>query len=162
MPAWESPEKEATGGDTVGLPTSAEVEPLPTMLPTGRRQIEPGEVLGVQTHPGVERAGKKVVLVGTVSVIWTPPTPSELALEAVRVKVRGEPGTAVPEAVKVVAQIASAAKRVLGLRTINPVVCEFICGACNSLDEYSAYLSASQYMSESLGSSQLSVQVAQG
>lgn len=71
----------------------------------------------------------------------------------------GREVTAAPEAVKVVAQIASAAKRVLGLRTINAVVCEFICGACNSLDEYSAYLSASQYMAESLGSSQLSVQV---
>ena len=42
---------------------------------------------------------------------------------------------------------------------INPVVCEFICGACNSLDEYSAYLSASQYLAERLGSPQLSVQV---
>jgi carboxyl-terminal processing protease len=71
----------------------------------------------------------------------------------------GRDVAAVPEAVKVVATIAAAAKRVLGMRTINPVVCEFICGACNSLDEYSAYLSASQYMSESLGSSQLSVQV---
>jgi C-terminal peptidase prc len=60
----------------------------------------------------------------------------------------------------VVATIAAAAKRVLGLRTINAVLCEFICGACNSLDEYSAYLSASQYMAESLGSPQLSVQVA--
>lgn len=67
---------------------------------------------------------------------------------------------AAPEAVKVVATIAAAAKRVLGLRTINAVLCEFICGACNSLDEYSAYLSASQYMAESLGSPQLSVQVA--
>jgi hypothetical protein len=71
----------------------------------------------------------------------------------------GRDVSAVPEAVKVVATIASAAKRALGLRTVNPVVCEFVCGACNSLDEYSAYLSASQYMSESLGSSQLSVQV---
>jgi hypothetical protein len=67
---------------------------------------------------------------------------------------------AAPEAVKVAATIAAAAKRVLGLRTINAVICEFICGACNSLDEYSAYLSASQYMAESLGSPQLSVQVA--
>jgi C-terminal processing protease CtpA/Prc len=65
----------------------------------------------------------------------------------------GTPG----EAVKVVAAIGAAAKRMLGMRTINPVVCEFICGACNSLDEYSAYLSASQYLAESAGSPQLSV-----
>lgn len=71
----------------------------------------------------------------------------------------GRDVVAAPEAVKVVATIAAAAKRVLGLRAINPVVCEFICGACNSLDEYTAYLSASQYMAESLGSPQLSVQV---
>lgn len=63
------------------------------------------------------------------------------------------------EAVKVVSAIAVAAKKVLGLRAINPVVCEFICGACNSLDEYSAYLSASQYLAEGYGSPQLSVQV---
>jgi hypothetical protein len=63
------------------------------------------------------------------------------------------------EVVKVVAAIGSAAKRLLGLRAINPVVCEFICGACNSLDEYSAYLSASQYLAEGYGSPQLSVQV---
>jgi hypothetical protein len=63
------------------------------------------------------------------------------------------------EAVKVVAAIGSAAKRLLGMRALNPVVCEFICGTCNSLDEYSAYLSASQYLAESYGSPQLSVQV---
>jgi len=61
------------------------------------------------------------------------------------------------EAVKVVHAIGAAAKKALGLRTINPVVCEFICGACNSLDEYSSYLSASQYLAESAGSPQLSV-----
>jgi Peptidase family S41 len=61
------------------------------------------------------------------------------------------------ESVKVVAAIGAAAKRLLGMRTINPVVCEFVCGACNSLDEYSAYLSASQYLAESAGSPQSSV-----
>ena len=66
---------------------------------------------------------------------------------------------AADEAVKVVAAIGSAAKRLLGMRAVNPVVCEFICGACNSLDEYSAYLSASQYLAESYGSPRLSVQV---
>ena len=61
------------------------------------------------------------------------------------------------EAVKVVHAIGAAAKKLLGMRTINPVVCEFVCGACNSLDEYSAYLSASQYLAEGMGSPQLSV-----
>jgi hypothetical protein len=56
------------------------------------------------------------------------------------------------EALAVVAQIAAESRRLLDLRTTNPVVCEFICGACNCLDEYSAYLSASQYMAESAGS----------
>jgi len=67
--------------------------------------------------------------------------------------------TSTDEAVKVVAAIGAAAKRVLALRAINPVVCEFVCGACNSLDEYSAYLSASQYLAEGFGSPQLSVHV---
>ena len=58
-----------------------------------------------------------------------------------------------------VAEIGGLAKRHLGMRSINPVVCEFICGACNSLDEYSAYLSASQYMAESASSAQMSVHV---
>ena len=48
------------------------------------------------------------------------------------------------QAVEVVAEVASASKRVLGLREVNPVVLEFICGACNSLDEYSSYLPAEQ------------------
>lgn len=65
----------------------------------------------------------------------------------------------VDEAVRVVSMIAAAAKERLGMRRLNPVVCEFICGACNSLDEYSAYLSASQYLSETYGSPQLSVHV---
>ena len=63
------------------------------------------------------------------------------------------------QAVEVVAEICAASKRVLGLRAINPVVCEFICGACNSLDEYSAYLSAGQYLAESSASPQMSVNV---
>jgi C-terminal processing protease CtpA/Prc len=63
------------------------------------------------------------------------------------------------EAMLAVAQIGNESKRLLRLRTINPVVCEFICGACNCLDEYSAYLSASQYMAESAGSPQPSVHV---
>jgi Peptidase family S41 len=63
------------------------------------------------------------------------------------------------QAFELVAEIGATSKRLLGLRTINPVVCEFICGACNCLDEYSSYLSASQYMVESAGSHQMSVHV---
>ena len=62
------------------------------------------------------------------------------------------------QAVEVVAEIGSAAKRMLGLRAVNAVVGEFICGACNSLDEYSAYLSAGQYLADSSGGSQSSVE----
>lgn len=56
--------------------------------------------------------------------------------------------TTTKQALEFVAEIGSASKRLLGLRTINPIVCEFICGACNSLDEYSAYLSAGQFLAE--------------
>jgi carboxyl-terminal processing protease len=62
------------------------------------------------------------------------------------------------EAVALVAEIGARSKELLKIRTINPVVCEFICGACNSLDEYSAYLSASQYMAEGSVSSRSSVE----
>jgi hypothetical protein len=51
----------------------------------GSRQTEPAPALGVQAQPGLEREAEKVVLGGTVSTNWTPPTPVELALEAVRV-----------------------------------------------------------------------------
>ncbi len=61
------------------------------------------------------------------------------------------------QAVEVVAEIGAASKRQLGIRTLNPIICEFICGACNSLDEYSAYLSAGQYLADSSASAQLSV-----
>ena len=49
----------------------------------------------------------------------------------------GRDVTNVRQAVEVVAEVASASKRHLGLRAVNVVVLEFICGACNSLDEYS-------------------------
>jgi len=61
------------------------------------------------------------------------------------------------QAFELVAEIGATSKRLLGMRTINPVVCEFICGACNCLDEYSGYLSASQYMAETSSASQMSV-----
>ena len=63
------------------------------------------------------------------------------------------------QAKEAVAQIAATSKRELGIRAVNPIVCEFICGACNSLDEYSAYLSAGQYLAESSASLQMSVNV---
>jgi C-terminal peptidase prc len=65
----------------------------------------------------------------------------------------------VQQAVELVGGIAAATKRSLGMRTVNPVVCEFICGACNSLDEYTAYLSAGQYLAESASLPQMSVNV---
>ena len=69
----------------------------------------------------------------------------------------GREVSAALQAKEIVAAIGIESKRTLGLRTINPIVCEFICGACNSLDEYSAYLSAAQYLAESAASPQLSV-----
>lgn len=63
------------------------------------------------------------------------------------------------QAVEVVADIGATSKRQLGVRTLNPIICEFICGACNSLDEYSAYLSAGQYLADSSAAAQLSVNV---
>jgi hypothetical protein len=63
------------------------------------------------------------------------------------------------QAKEVVTAIGIEAKRVLGIRAINPVVCEFICGACNSLDEYSAYLSAGQYLADSASLPQMSVSI---
>jgi Peptidase family S41 len=71
----------------------------------------------------------------------------------------GREVTTPSQAFELVAEIGATSKRLLGLRSINPVVCEFICGACNCLDEYSAYLSASQYMAESAGPHQMSVHV---
>ncbi len=47
----------------------------------------------------------------------------------------------VPEAVALVKQIATTAKRDLQIDKTSVVVLEFIAGACNSLDEYTSYLS---------------------
>ena len=63
------------------------------------------------------------------------------------------------QAVEMAVEIGAASKRQFGFRTLNPVICEFICGACNSLDEYSAYLSAGQYLADSSASAQMSVHV---
>ncbi|WP_020475127.1 S41 family peptidase [Zavarzinella formosa] len=65
----------------------------------------------------------------------------------------------VRQAVEVVAEVASASKRVLGLRSVNAVVLEFICGACNSLDEYSAYLPANQLTGEDTEFSRSTIEV---
>lgn len=52
--------------------------------------------------------------------------------------------TTLREAQEVLGEVASVAKRELGMRSGNAVILEFICGACNSLDEYSAYLNDTQ------------------
>ncbi len=65
----------------------------------------------------------------------------------------------VRQAVEVVAEVASASKRLLGLRSVNVVVLEFICGACNSLDEYSAYLPANQLAADDANLSQSTVEL---
>jgi len=71
----------------------------------------------------------------------------------------GREVTSPRQACDLVAEIGATSKRALGIRTINAVVCEFICGACNCLDEYSSYLSASQYMTDLTGPHQMSVHV---
>ena len=45
------------------------------MLPTARRQREPGPVAG-QNHPAELAPASKVVLSGTTSEIWMPPMPT--------------------------------------------------------------------------------------
>lgn len=63
------------------------------------------------------------------------------------------------QAVEVVAEVGAASKRLLGFRSVNAVVLEFICGACNSLDEYSSYLSGGQLASEEAEFSQSTVEL---
>lgn len=63
------------------------------------------------------------------------------------------------QAVEVVAEIAAAAKRMLGMRSVNAIVLEFICGACNSLDEYSSYLSDRQIEPEEGDLSQATIEL---
>lgn len=57
------------------------------------------------------------------------------------------------QAVEVVAALGAESRRALGFRAINPVVCEFICGACNALDEHSAFVSGFQLKGEAAGRS---------
>jgi C-terminal processing protease CtpA/Prc len=54
----------------------------------------------------------------------------------------------VPDAVELLKQIAATAKRDLHLSKTSAVVLEFIGGACNSLDEYTSYLSPSDLAAE--------------
>jgi carboxyl-terminal processing protease len=63
----------------------------------------------------------------------------------------------VPDAVELLKQISATAKRDLHLNKTSVVVLEFIGGACNSLDEYSSYLSPSELAAESASMSEASV-----
>lgn len=67
--------------------------------------------------------------------------------------------TTIRQAVEVVAEVGAASRRVLNLRAVNPVVAEFICGACNSLDEFSSYLAGPQYTMEPAGPPARTVEV---
>ncbi len=63
----------------------------------------------------------------------------------------------VPEAVELVKQIAATAKRDVHINKTSCVVLEFIAGACNSLDEYTSYLSPLELQVESRSLAELSV-----
>lgn len=54
----------------------------------------------------------------------------------------------VADAAELVKQVAAAAKRDLHIAKTSVVVLEFIAGACNSLDEYTAYLSPAELAAE--------------
>ena len=54
----------------------------------------------------------------------------------------------VPDAVQLVRQIATTARRDLQIAQTSVIVLEFIGGACNSLDEYTSYLSPADLMAE--------------
>jgi hypothetical protein len=63
----------------------------------------------------------------------------------------------VTEAVGLVKQIGVSAKNELGVNQISVVVLEFISGACNSLDEYTSYLSPAELALETHSNSEPSV-----
>ena len=63
----------------------------------------------------------------------------------------------VPDVVELVKTIAATAKRDLQMNKTSVVVLEFIGGACNSLDEYTAYLSPSELAAEMGSGSESSV-----
>jgi hypothetical protein len=57
------------------------------------------------------------------------------------------------QAVEIVSAISAQSRDTLKLRSIHPVVCEFICGACNSLDEHSSFVSGFAVKPETPGRS---------
>lgn len=63
----------------------------------------------------------------------------------------------VPDAVDLVKAIAATAKRDLHLTKTSVIVLEFVGGACNSLDEYTSYLSPADLAAESRMGSEASV-----
>jgi hypothetical protein len=63
----------------------------------------------------------------------------------------------VADAVTLVKQIATTAKRDLQIEKTSVVVLEFIAGACNSLDEYTSYLSPGDLIAETRMDGELSV-----
>ena len=54
----------------------------------------------------------------------------------------------VKQAQAVLGELCMAARRTLKIAAFAPVVLEFVCGACHSLDEYSAYLTAGDYLAD--------------
>lgn len=67
------------------------------------------------------------------------------------------PVETVPDAVELLKQVATTAKRDLHITRTSVVVLEFIGGACNSLDEYTSYLSPGDLAAESRNSMEASV-----
>jgi len=57
------------------------------------------------------------------------------------------------QAVEIVSAVAAQSRDTLKLRSIHPIVCEFICGACNSLDEHSSFVSGFATKPEAAGQS---------
>ena len=67
------------------------------------------------------------------------------------------PVETVPDAVELLKQVAATAKRDLNLNKTSVIVLEFVGGACNSLDEFSSYLSPADLAAESRGMADASV-----
>jgi hypothetical protein len=63
----------------------------------------------------------------------------------------------VADAVALLKQLAVTAKRDLRIAETSVIVLEFVSGACNSLDEYTAYLSPADLASETMGMAEPSV-----
>ncbi len=67
------------------------------------------------------------------------------------------PVETVPDAIELLKQVAATAKRDLHISKTSVVVLEFIGGACNSLDEYTSYLSPADLAAESRSGMEASV-----